>query len=55
MGEKGSFEEGIFNAFPFDSIMGWNIRDFGPLYLPRKGDEAPMNRTNYLLYRKPIE
>ncbi|MDR0748298.1 MAG: signal peptidase I [Tannerellaceae bacterium] len=55
MREKGAFGEGIFNAFPFDSIVGWNIRDFGPLYIPRKGDEAPMNRTNYLLYRKAIE
>lgn len=51
---KENFEEGVFNAFPFDSIMSWNIKDFGPLYIPRKGDRIEMNRTNYLLYHKLI-
>ena len=31
-----------------------NIRDFGPLYLPKTGDKVEMNRENYLLYRKLI-
>ena len=42
-------------TLPFDSLMGWNIRDFGPMYIPGKGDSIPMNRTNYLLYSKLIE
>ena len=42
-------------TLPFDSLMGWNIRDFGPMYIPGKDDSIPMNRTNYLLYKKLIE
>lgn len=52
--KKEDFGEGIFHAFPFDSLIGWNIQDFGPLYIPRTGDKLPMNRTNYLLYHKLI-
>ena len=48
------FADGIYKAFPFDSAVGWNIRDFGPLYLPKTGDKVEMNRENYLLYRKLI-
>lgn len=43
-----------YYTFPFDSIVRWNIREFGPFYIPRKNDSIPMNRTNYLLYRKII-
>jgi signal peptidase I len=52
---KESFEEAVYHTFPHDSAMGWNIQDFGPLYIPGKGDNIPMNRTNCLLYKKPIE
>lgn len=48
------FVPGVFHAFPFDSVIGWNIREFGPLYIPRKGDRLEMDRTNYYLYRKLI-
>lgn len=51
----GEFSDGVYKSFPFDSIIGWNIQNFGPLYIPKTGDELPMNRTNYLLYRKLIE
>lgn len=44
-----------FYTLPFDSIHQWNIRDFGPMYIPRKGDVLPMDRTTYLLYNKLIE
>jgi signal peptidase I len=52
---KDSFEESVYHMFPHDSVMGWNIYNFGPLYIPNKGDEVPMNRINYLLYKKPVE
>lgn len=52
---RQSFEKGVFRTFPYDSIMDWNIKDFGPLYIPRKDDIIPMNRTNYVLYKKLIE
>ena len=49
------FEDGIFHSFPFDSIISWNIKDFGPLYIPGKGDSITLNQTNCRLYRKLIE
>lgn len=52
---KASFEEGVYHSFPYDSIMNWNIKDFGPLYIPRKGGLIKMDRTNYCLYKKLIE
>ncbi len=50
-----NFSEAIFNSFPFDSIMGWNIKEFGPLYIPAKGDSILMDRTNFKLYERLIE
>lgn len=48
-------KSGTFHAFPFDSVAGWNIQQFGPLYIPAKGDSIAMNRRHYLLYRRMIE
>lgn len=52
---KESFEEGVLRSFPYDSIMNWNIKDFGPLYIPQKDGCVKMDRTNYYLYKKVIE
>ena len=29
----GEFPDGVYKAFPFDSVISWNIRNFGPLYV----------------------
>lgn len=42
-------------TLPFDTVLKWNIREFGPLYIPRKNDSISTNRTNFLLYKKIIE
>lgn len=42
-------------TLPFDTVIKWNIMEFGPFYIPRKNDSIPMNRTNFLLYEKLIE
>ena len=34
------FPKGVYNAFSFDSTFNWNIRDFGPLYIPKAGDKG---------------
>lgn len=52
---KADFPKGVYNSFPYDSIIDWNIKDFGPLYIPGKGDSITMSRTNFCLYKKPIE
>ncbi len=46
---------GVYNTFPWDSTLNWNIKNFGPLYIPRKGDKIELDRTNILLYKKLIE
>jgi len=53
--DSASFPKEAYHTFPQDSIVRWNIRNFGPLFVPRKGATVVMNRTNYLLYRKLIE
>ena len=49
------FQDGIFRSFPFDSIIGWNIKDLGPLYIPAKGDSVTLDHTNFRLYKKLIK
>lgn len=53
--KKEDFPEGVYNSFPYDSIFDWNIKNFGPLYIPKAGDVLPMDRTYFALYRKLIE
>lgn len=48
-------QEVIYNTFPFDTIHHWNIKNFGPLYIPKKGDTLPINPENFSVYKKLIE
>ena len=48
-------DAGLYWSFPKDSLISWNVKNFGPLYLPRKGDVIDMNRENMSIYRKLIE
>lgn len=50
-----SFPEGVFHNFPYDSLLHWNIKDFGKLYIPKAGDSIRMDRERFCLYRKLIE
>lgn len=49
------FNKTLFYTYPSDSVIKWDIKNFGPMYIPQKGDSIPMNRINYLLYKKLIE
>ena len=44
----------VVGTFPYDKQLGWNIREFGPLAIPRKGQSVRIDRTSYLLYRQLI-
>lgn len=50
-----NIEKKITQCFPYDSIMGWDIKNFGPLYIPSRGDSIPLNSRNYRLYKELIE
>ena len=45
-------EKGVF---PSDTLMRWSLLEFGPLYVPAKGDEIKMNQKHHSLYKHLIE
>lgn len=46
---------GSFKAYPLDSVTGWTVQEFGPLYLPARGDTVRLDRHHYAVYRNLIE
>ena len=50
-----SKEKLLQGGFPDDERIGWNIGNFGPLYIPREGSLVPMTVEHALIYRKAIE
>jgi signal peptidase I len=49
-----AFRKEIFNCFPLDSTYQWNIKNFGPLFVPEKGSKVQLDARNIALYRKLI-
>lgn len=43
------------HAHPKWQIIGWSILEYGPLYIPQKGDVLPMNVRHYWIYRQLVE
>lgn len=37
------------------AMNGWNIKNFGPAYVPGKGDKVTVRRSDFLWYRKLIK
>ena len=53
---EDSFDEGIRNVFPQDTTrFHWTIKDFGPIYVPAKGDIIKIDSLSVLLYKNLIE
>ncbi|MCQ2974401.1 MAG: signal peptidase I [Bacteroidales bacterium] len=44
-----------FGAFPLREEIPWNIREFGPLYMPKAGDTLQLNEFTWLIYGHIIE
>lgn len=42
------------NVFPHDSAYKWNLDNFGPLYIPKKGDVLKLDENSILLYDRII-
>ena len=50
------FQDAIWNSFPFDTVhYQWNIKDFGPLYIPAAGAVIAIDTLNVRLYQRLIE
>jgi signal peptidase I len=47
---------GLFQDFiyPYDSKFHWNVDNFGPLWIPKKGVTIKIDTSNIALYRKVI-
>lgn len=45
-----------FRTLPYDKhLKNWTIKNFGPLYIPRKGDKISITPENAVIYRKILE
>jgi signal peptidase I len=49
-----NFPSHIYKCFP-DTVYGWNIKNFGPLYIPGENDTVAIDTMNIRLYCKLIE
>ena len=53
---QDDFPSGVWQSFPFDSIhYQWDIKDFGPLYVPKAGATIAIDTMNVRLYKNLIE
>jgi len=41
--------------FPHNPAYPWNLDNFGPLYIPKKGDTLKLDSTNIVLYNRLID
>lgn len=46
--------EYVYYIFPHAPAFAWNEDNFGPLYMPRKGDKLPITLTNLPIYQRII-
>ena len=44
----------IIRAIAFDTSFGWDVFDFGPVYVPAAGATIPLTCENFKLYHKQI-
>ncbi len=47
--------EPLREMYPHDTAFRWNLDNWGPFYLPRKGDRIPLTAQHIALYRRLIE
>ncbi|MDR0971298.1 MAG: signal peptidase I [Bacteroidales bacterium] len=43
------------NLFPFQKNLNWNIDNYGPVLVPKKGMTVELNENNIALYKRVIE
>lgn len=43
------------NLFPFDTNYRWNVDNYGPIWIPKKGVTIPINLQNISLYKRIID
>ncbi|MCC8172925.1 MAG: signal peptidase I [Odoribacter sp.] len=53
--KPSDFPSDIYPCYPYDPEMNWNIQNFGPLYVPAKGDCMKLTPQNFKLYKNLME
>ena len=54
-GHRGALDSTLMRTYPFDTIQfQWDIRNFGPLYIPAAGTTIVLTPQNLALYNKQI-
>jgi signal peptidase I len=55
--EKSVEKAGLWNPdlFPFDSLYPWNIDNYGPIYIPKKGATVRLGMENISFYSRLIK
>ena len=48
-------DSGSKNLFPKSLNNNWTVDNYGPIYIPKKGDVIDLNETNLHFYKKIIE
>lgn len=43
------------NVFPHIPSLGWNIDNYGPIYIPKKGETIQLTKENLPFYKRVIE
>jgi signal peptidase I len=52
--EEKDIPKEIYRCFPHDDAYRWNVKSFGPLYIPCQGDTIVIDSKNIALYRNLI-
>lgn len=46
---------GASYIFPFKEEWGWNVDNFGPIYIPKAGDNIKLDTVTYFIYERAIK
>jgi signal peptidase I len=49
--KEGEMDPSVFPEYPG---FKWNVDNFGPIYVPKKGDKIELNLRNYKIYERAI-
>ena len=50
------YHEGmVLKSYPNDSLVGWTVCNFGPMYIPKKGGTVKMDARQRAVYKNVIE
>lgn len=52
--DNGSFFYGEGDLYPLKAETGWTRDDYGPVYIPKKGEQLKLSLDNIAVYERPI-